>query len=59
MVITGGVRVEFEYNGNNYRWYVENGKDKICNVINDKESDDSFTWINPDDLIRDLDERSK
>lgn len=54
-----GVRVEFEYNGNNYRWYVENGKDKICNVINDKESDDSFTWINPDDLIRDLDERSK
>lgn len=54
-----GIRVEFYYNGNKYRWYetLEKGKrtDKIYIVSNDKESADGFIWINTGDLISGLD----
>ena len=54
-----GVRVEFYYNGNKYRWYevFENGSrsDKVYSVVNDKESANGFVWINAVDLISGLD----
>lgn len=54
-----GVRVEFEYNGNKYRWYevFENGNrtDKVYVVANDKESANGFAWINAGDLINGID----
>lgn len=54
-----GIRVEFNYNGNKYRWYevFENGSrtDKVYIVENDKESSNGFVWINTGDLISGID----
>ena len=53
-----GVRVDFEYNDNKYRWYevFENGNraDKIYLVANDKESANALDWNNPDNLISEI-----
>ena len=54
-----GVRVEFEYNGNKYRWYevFENGNriDKVFIVVNDKESANGLIWVNCGDLLGSID----
>ena len=54
-----GVRVEFDYNRNKYRWYevFENGSrtDKVYNVVDDKESANGFVWINSGGLISGID----
>ena len=54
-----GIRVEFEYNSNKYRWYEgwdnANRADKIYRVVNDKESANAFVWVNSSDLLRGID----
>ena len=54
-----GVRVEFKYNDNKYRWYEgsESGNrriDKIYRVQNDKESANAMVWKKCDDLISEI-----
>ena len=56
-----GVRVEFDYSGNKYRWHevFENGSraDKVYSVVNDKESANAVNWTSCDcwDLLREID----
>ncbi len=49
-----GVKVEFEYDGEEYRWYESydnKRKDKIYRVENNKELPNAFVWEDSSDLI--------